>query len=130
HGGAGFEDASGFGRLDALAAAEAVVAPQCAGDDECADDDVCTVDACDPVRGCVSTPLAGAEGVPCRLGQLASPDVCGPGEIDARTEAVIAKRVASALAVLDKASQASGGARTKLLGQVARQVDAPRGRRL
>src|SRR4029450_716763 len=95
HGGAGFEDASGFGRLDALAAAEAVVAPQCAGDDECADDDVCTVDACDPVRGCVSPPLAGAEGVACRLGQLASPDVCGPGEIDARTEAVIAQRVAS-----------------------------------
>jgi subtilisin family serine protease len=121
---AGFDDASGFGRLDALASAEAVVSPQCASDDECADGDACTVDACDPVRGCVSTPLAGAEGVACRLGQLASPDVCGPGEVDARTQAVIAKRVASALTLLDKASQASGDARKKLLGKVARQLTA------
>ena len=121
---AGFDDASGFGRLDALAAAAAVVAPQCASDDECADDDVCTVDACDPVRGCVSTPVAGDEGVVCRLGQLASPDVCGPGEIDAQTASVIAKRVGSALTLLDKASQASGAARQKLLGKVARQLDA------
>ena len=127
-GAAGFDDASGFGRLDALASAEAVVVPQCAGDDECADDDACTVDACDPVRGCVSTPLAGAEGVACRLGQLASPDVCGPGEIDARTETVIANRVGSALTLLDKASQVSGDARKKVLGKVARQLGALRRR--
>jgi subtilisin family serine protease len=127
-GGAGVDDASGFGRLDALASAEAVVAPQCAGDDECTDGDACTVDACDPVRGCISTPLGGVEGVACRLGQLTSHDVCGPGEIDARTEAVIAKRVGSALTLLDKASQVSGGAREKLLGKVARQLDALRRR--
>jgi len=121
---AGFDDASGFGRLDALASAEAVVVPQCSSDDECADQDACTVDSCDPTLGCVSTPLAGAEGVVCRLGQLASPDVCGPGEIDARTQAVIAKRVGSALTLLDKAAQASGSTREKLLGKVNRQLDA------
>ena len=66
--------------------------------------------------------------VACRLGQLASPDVCGPGEIDARTEAVIAKRVASALTLLDKASQVSGDARKTLLGKVARQLGALRRR--
>ena len=60
----------------------------------------------------------------CRLGQLASPDVCGPGEIDAQTASVIAKRVGAALTLLDKASQASGAARQKLLGKVARQLDA------
>jgi subtilisin family serine protease len=121
---AGFDDASGFGRLDALAAAEAVVAPQCTSDDECADDDACTIDTCNPVRGCVSTPPAGDEGLACRLGQLASADVCGPGEIDARTASVITKRVGSALTLLDKAAQASGAARQKLLRKVARQLDA------
>jgi subtilisin family serine protease len=121
---AGFDDASGFGRLDALATAEAVVVPSCTSDDECDDDDACTVDACDPARGCVSTPLAGDEGVACRLGQLASPEVCGAGDIDARTASVIAKRVGSALTLLDKASQASGTARQKLLHKVVRQLDA------
>jgi hypothetical protein len=87
-----------------------------------------TVDSCDPVRGCVSTPLAGIEGVGCRLEQLASPDTCSPGDIDARTEAAIAKRVGSALKLLDKASQASGGARRKLLGRIARQLGSVRRR--
>ena len=82
---AGFDDASGFGRLDALASAEAIVTPQCSGDDECADGDACTIDTCDPVRGCVSASPGGVEEVACRLGQLASPDVCAPGQIDART---------------------------------------------
>ena len=39
-------------------------------------------------------------------------------------EAVIAKRVGSALTLLDTASQVSGGARKKLLGNVAQQLDA------
>ncbi len=125
---AGFDDASGSGRLDALASAEAVVVRQCSADDECADDDACTVDGCDPIRGCVSTPLAGAEGLACQLGQLAAPDVCGPGEIDARTEAVIAKRVARALERLEKAAGATGKGRKTLLGKVARQLGALRRR--
>jgi hypothetical protein len=37
---------------------------------------------------------------------------------------VIAKRVGSALTLLDKASQVSGGTRQKLLGKVARQLAA------
>ncbi len=127
-GAAGFDDASGFGRLDALASAEAVAAPQCTSDDECADDDPCTIDACDPVSGCVSTPLAGAEDLACGLGQLAAADVCGPGEIDTRTAAVIAKRVGKALELLEKASQATGKARKTLLGKVVRQLGALRRR--
>jgi len=50
--------------------------------------------------------------------------VCWPEQVDAWTEAVIAKRVGSALTLLDKASQVSGGARKKLLGKVARQLAA------
>jgi subtilisin family serine protease len=126
-GAAGFDEVSGFGRLDAFAAAAAVVVPQCSGDDECADDDACTVDACDPVRGCVSTPPAGAEGLACRLGQLAAPDVCGPGEVDARTGAVIAKRVAKALELLAKTSQTTGD-RNALPGKFGRQLGALRRR--
>lgn len=83
----------------------------------------CTVDACDPVRGCVSTPPAGAEGLACRLGQLAAPDVCGPGEVDARTGAVIAKRVAKALELLAKTSQTTGD-RNALLRKLGRQLGA------
>jgi hypothetical protein len=127
-GAAGFDDASGFGRLHALASAEAIGVAQCTSDDECAEDDTCTVDTCDPVRGCVSTPLAGADGVACRLGQLATPDVCAPGEVDARTGTVIAKRVAKALDLLESASQASGSARKNLLSKVVRQLGAVRRR--
>jgi len=76
------------------------------------------------VRGCLSTPLDGVEGATCRLGQVASPDVCGSGEIDARIEAVIAKRVGSASSLLAKLSQATAGARRRLLGKVSRQLAA------
>jgi subtilisin family serine protease len=75
---AGFDDASGFGRLDALAAGEAVVTPQCAGDDECDDDDVCTVDVCDPVRGCVSTPIAVPTAWPVASGSSRLPTYAPP----------------------------------------------------
>jgi subtilisin family serine protease len=156
----GFDEASGFGRLDALASAAAtstssttrptstttttssttrptstttttsstttsttrptstttstsstttstLAAPPCTSDAACADDDACTVDVCDPVRGCVSTPPAGTDGLACRLRQLGAADVCGPGEIDAKTSALIGTRVASAEALLVKATQAS-----------------------
>jgi hypothetical protein len=59
------------------------------------------------VRGCVSTPAAGTDGLACRLRQLGAADVCRPGEIDAKTSALIATRVASAEALLVKATQAS-----------------------
>src|SRR5262245_36866424 len=124
----GFDDASGFGRLDALASADAVVTPQCDVAAECDDGDACTIDSCDPVRGCVSAALGGAEEAACRLGRLASPDACAAGQIDARTEAGIVKRVAAAVKALAKVSQVSGGARRKLLGRVARQLGALRRR--
>jgi hypothetical protein len=147
----GFDDASGFGRLDALASAETstsstttsttrptstttstsstttstLAAPPCASDDECADDDACTVDVCDPVRGCVSTPPAGTDGLACLLRRLGAADVCGPGEIDAETSSLIAERVASAEASLVKATQASRrAARARALRKVARKVTA------
>src|SRR5262249_33223917 len=126
----GFDEASGFGRLDAVAAASTLTASTststtttstsststttrptpstthtsstttstrptststtttstsstststlpapCTSDGECADDDACTVDVCDPVRGCVSTPAAGSDGLACLLTQLGAPDV-------------------------------------------------------
>jgi hypothetical protein len=54
--------------------------------------------------------------------------VCGPGEVDARTEAVIAKRVGKALELLERASQATGSARKALLGKVVHQLGALRRR--
>jgi len=181
----GFDEASGFGRLDALASAETstsstttsttrptstttstsstttsttrptstttstsstttsttrptstttstsstttstLAAPPCASDVECADNDACTVDVCDPVRGCVSTPPAGTDGLACRLRQLAAADVCRPGEIDAKTSSLIANRIASANALLVKANQASKpAARAGALRKIDRKLGA------
>jgi hypothetical protein len=98
--------------------------PPCTSDEECADNDACTVDVCDPARGCVSTPPAGTDGLACRLGQLGAADVCRPGEIDAETGSVIAKRVASTEALLVKATQASRpAARTAALRKIARKLE-------
>ena len=130
----GFDDASGFGRIDALASAETstsstttstLAAPPCASDDECADADACTLEVCDPVRGCVSTPAAGTDGLACLLGRLGASDVCGAGEIDERTASVIANRVASAEALLVKAAQLSRpAARAGALRKIARRLGA------
>ena len=165
----GFDEASGFGRLDALASAattstsstttsttrptstttstsstttsttrptstttstsstttSTLAAPPCTSDAECADDDACTVDVCDPVRGCVSTPPAGTDGLACRLRQLGAADVCRPGEIDAKTSSLIANRVASANALLVKANQASKpAARAAALRKIDRKLGA------
>lgn len=122
-GAAGFDDASGFGRLDALASVDPGMAPPCAGEDECADGDACTVDQCDPERGCVSTPPAGIDGLACLLGRLGAADVCGPGEIDEKTGALLAKRVARAEALLAKVAEASRpAARAAALRKLARKL--------
>jgi subtilisin family serine protease len=135
----GFDDASGFGRIDALASAETstnstttstsstttstLAAAPCASDDECADADACTLDVCDPVRGCVSTPPAGTDGLACLLGRLGASDVCGTGEIDEKTASLIANRVASAEALLVKAEQVSRpAARAVALRTIARRL--------
>jgi hypothetical protein len=110
-GAAGFDAASGFGRLDALAASDALGVAPCTSDAECADDDACTVDVCDPARGCLSTPLPGVAGLECRLGQLGAPDVCQPGEIDARSQRVIDRRIEKALALVERALSATRPAR-------------------
>jgi subtilisin family serine protease len=142
----GFDDASGFGRIDAVASAETstdstststtttstsststttIAAPPCTSDDECADDDACTVDVCDPERGCVSASPSGTDGLACLLGRLGASDVCGPGEIDAKTSSLIAKQVASAQALLMKANQASRpAARAAALRKIGRKVAA------
>jgi hypothetical protein len=72
----------------------------------------------------VSTPPAGTDGLACRLGQLGAADVCRPGEIDAETGSVIAKRVASTEALLVKATQASRpAARAAALRKIARKLE-------
>src|SRR5262249_30566568 len=97
----------------------------CTSDDECADDDACTVDVCDAERGCVSTPAAGIDGLACLLTQLGAPDACGPGEIDAKTRSLIVNRVASAQALLAKATQASNpAARAAASRKIARKLGA------
>ena len=77
------------------------------------------------MRGCVSTPAAGTEGSRACWGRLGASDVCGPGEIDARTSSLIANRVASAEALLVKANQASRpAARAAALRKIARKLGA------
>ena len=73
----------------------------------------------------MSTPATGTDGLACRLQRLGAADVCGPGEIDAETSALIAKRVASAEALLVKATQASKpAARAAALRKIDRKLGA------
>jgi hypothetical protein len=98
--------------------------PPCTRDDECADDDACTVDVCDPARGCVSTAPAGTDGLGCLLGRLGAADVCRPGDVDAETGSLIAKRVANMQELLVKATHASRpAARAAALRKIARKLD-------
>jgi len=77
------------------------------------------------MRGCVSTPATGTAGLACLLERLGASNVCGPGEIDARTSSVITERVASAEALLVKANQASRpAARMTALRKIARKAGA------
>ena len=71
----------------------------------------------------MSTPAAGIDGLACLLTQLGAPDVCGPGEIDAKTGSLIVNRVAGARALLAKATQASKpAARAAALRKIARKL--------
>src|SRR5207247_1420934 len=65
---AGFDDAAGAGRLDALAAAALV----CTADAQCDDANACTVDACDHGT-CTHSP------VPCDDGDACTVDACDGG---------------------------------------------------
>jgi subtilisin family serine protease len=125
----GFDDVSGFGRLDALAASQAVVVPPCTGDDECSDGDPCTADECDAALGCVSRALGSVEDLECRLGQLGAPDVCAPGELDARTQELIAKRVEKVSSLIEVALGAPRPARrAAAFERIARQLAGLRAR--
>jgi len=95
---AGFDDAAGAGRLDALAAIDLVPTPECITTAQCSDGNACAVDACDrgtcthaavacddgdvcngaetcdPAIGCVAgVPLVCADADPCTT------DACDPG---------------------------------------------------
>jgi len=70
-GAAGFDQAAGAGRLDALAAAALVPVPECLTGAQCDDTDACTTDACN--RGtCTHTPAVCADTDPCTV------DTCDP----------------------------------------------------
>ena len=68
-GAAGPDDASGAGRIDALAAAQAA---ECAGDLDCADGNVCTTDRCERAR-CRHDAVACDDGDPCNGAETCNP---------------------------------------------------------
>src|SRR5205823_5234281 len=76
---AGFDEATGAGRLDAFAAVSAVAAPECADASACGDADACTVDGC--VSGeCVHTPARCDDGDACNGVEQCDPAIgCTPG---------------------------------------------------
>jgi hypothetical protein len=72
----------------------------------------------------VSTAPAGTDGLGCLLGRLGAADVCRPGEVDAETGSLIAKRVANMQELLVKATHASRpAARAAALRKIARKLD-------
>jgi subtilisin family serine protease len=117
----GFDDASGFGRIDALAAAETST-------DSTSTSTTTTSTSSTSTSTIAAQPCAsraGTDELACLLGLLGASDVCGPGEIDAKTSSLIAKRVASAERLLAKANQASRpAARAAALRKVGRKLGA------
>jgi hypothetical protein len=76
---AGFDDASGFGRINAAAAAELVLAPECSSDAECDDHSACTVDACNGGT-CVHAAVSCSDGDACNGLETCDPSSgCAPG---------------------------------------------------
>ena len=72
----------------------------------------------------MSTAPAGTDGLGCLLGRLGAADVCRPGELDAETGSLIAKRVANMKELLVKATNASRpAARAAALRKIARKLD-------
>jgi hypothetical protein len=89
----------------------------------CDDGDACTTDTCDPLVGCVATPVGGLPGAACLLGQLTDPDVCGADPIDAKLAKFVNKRVTRALRAIDKASEVSTARKVlKQLRKVGREL--------
>jgi hypothetical protein len=80
----GLDFVSGAGRLDALAAIDATPLPTCD------DGDACTADTCEQGRGCVHTPLDGADGLACLCAAGLAPAACTdlPPSIAARLDRV------------------------------------------
>jgi len=129
---AGPDDVSGFGRLDALAAAEAVPTPECRTDRDCDDGDACTSDACDrgacahsPVlcsaasrelctesvcdrtQGCLTPPLGGLVGVACWLDSMTvALEAATPLDAAPRVRHRLVRLVASSDAAVRHAQQA------------------------
>jgi subtilisin family serine protease len=117
----GFDDASGFGRIDAVASAETSIDSTSTSSTTTSTSSTSTSTIAAPP--CAS--LAGTDELACLLGLLGASDVCGPGEIDAKTSSLIAKRVASAEALLVRANQASRpAARAAALRKIARKLGA------
>jgi subtilisin family serine protease len=117
----GFDDASGFGRIDAVAASETTI-------DATSTSTTTTPTSSTSTSTIAASPCAsraGTDELACLLGLLGASDVCVPDEIDAKTSSLIAKRVASAEALLARASQASRPAtRAAAFRKIARKVGA------
>jgi len=82
------------------------VAPLCVPG-VCDDGDACTTDTCEPLVGCIATPLAGLDGVACRLDQLSTANVCGDEPVDLKLATFVEKRVERSLRFIDKALEAT-----------------------
>jgi len=144
---AGFDDAAGAGRLDALAAAALVCTTDAECDDGdactvdacdrgtcthspvvCDDSDPCTVDTCDPASGCRSTELPGLDFVSCALEQHLAPllpPAAAPGRA-AKTAHKLAAQLGRAERLVADARGTPARARTLL--KRARKVVTAMGR--
>ena len=76
----------------------------------CSDGNTCTSDSCDPVAGCVHTPVTGFDAVTCRLGEsLETVGAIPEGELGGpQTKNRITRRLDRALRLMEKARTAKG----------------------
>jgi subtilisin family serine protease len=118
----GRDDASGFGRLDAFAAANVVPVPECLEDAGCDDRDACTVDRC-PDGRCEHAALGGVDGADCQLGKLLEPSPCGLGQLGQ----AIQRRVTRARGLLHQAGRTGSPRKFRsLVRRAVKQLQALR----
>ena len=96
--------------------------PQCQEPVDCDDGDACTDDTCS-AGACQHIAIPGTSGPSCLLGKLVAEPLCPAGTIDPAFERFATEKIQSALALVQKADQATTSkTKRRLLGNAAKRL--------
>src|SRR5262249_15540589 len=98
------------------------LAPQCQQSGDCDDGDACTDDTCS-AGACQHIAIPGTSGPSCLLGRIVSGPLCPAGTIDPAFQGYATERLQRALALVQKADQATTPKKKqRLLGNAAKRL--------